>query len=81
MNSVLDLVRPEIRELRPYRAAQYADGLLRLNANETPWSPPGGMPASGLNRYPEVRPETLTRRLAEHYGVPAGQTARHARLE
>jgi len=69
MSSVLDLARPEIRELRPYRAAQYEDGLLRMNANETPWRPPGDQSARGLNRYPETRPLTLTNRLAEFYGV------------
>jgi len=69
MNSVLNLVRPEIRELRPYRAAQYEDGLLRLNANETPWRPAGDRSVRGLNRYPEARPLILTNRLAEFYGI------------
>jgi histidinol-phosphate aminotransferase len=71
--SVIDLVRPEIRNLRPYRSARFEEGLVRLNANETPWRPPGDVSASGLNSYPEPRPETLARRLAEYYGVPREQ--------
>ncbi len=67
------LVRPEIGALKPYVAATYADGVLRLNANEAPWSPIA--PAAecsleGLNRYPEERPVELQNRLAEFYNVP-----------
>ena len=71
MSAIAELARPEIRKLRPYRAAHYVDGLVRLNANETPWRPPGDDSAAGLNHYPEARPVTLTKRLAEFYGVPA----------
>lgn len=73
MSTVYDLARPQIRNLRPYRAAQYADGLLRLNANETPWRPPGDDTVAGLNRYPEARPTTLTRALAAHYALSSDQ--------
>jgi len=69
MSAIIDLVRPEIRNLRPYRSARFETGLVRLNANETPWRPPGDDSAGGLNHYPEPRPELLTRRLAAHYGV------------
>jgi histidinol-phosphate aminotransferase len=69
VSGILDLVRAEIRDLRPYRAAQFADGLLRLNANETPWRPPLDGTAGGLNRYPETRPVTLTESLAEYYAL------------
>lgn len=71
MSALLELFRPEIRALKPYEAARYADGCLRLNANETPWRPAGDPTRRGLNRYPEVRPERLRERLAAHYGVPA----------
>lgn len=73
MSSILNLVRREIRELRPYVAAQFETGLLRLNANETPWRPPGDRSAAGLNHYPEVRPVTLTRALAQHYELEPDQ--------
>jgi len=69
MNRLQALFRPELHSLEPYRAAEYADGFLRLNANETPWRPTGDASSTGLNRYPEVRPATLTARLAAHYGV------------
>lgn len=73
MSSILELARPEIRDLRPYRAAQYEEGLLRLNANETPWRPPADNTAAGLNRYPETRPVTLTQSLADFYGLALDQ--------
>lgn len=66
MSTLADIFRPELRSLEPYRAASYEDGLLRLNANEVPWSSPG---AEGLNRYPPVQPEALATQLAEYYGV------------
>jgi histidinol-phosphate aminotransferase len=68
MSSVIQLARPAIRDLTPYSAASYEDGLVRLNANETPWPAPGGED-SGLNRYPPERPVQLTARLADYYGV------------
>jgi len=73
VSAILNLVRPEIRELRPYVAAQFEAGMLRLNANETPWPPPGDDSPNGLNHYPDVRPIALTRRLAEHYGLQPEQ--------
>lgn len=69
--SVTALVRPEIREMRPYRSAQFEAGLVRLNANENPWRPVGDDSTTGLNWYPEPRPFALAAALAAHYGVPA----------
>ncbi len=69
----MDLLRREIRELKPYKAADYVGGLIRLNANETPWRPPGDDSRDGLNRYPEPRPAELTQRLTDFYGVTQGQ--------
>lgn len=66
MSIPADIFRPELRSLSPYRAATYEAGLVRLNANEVPWASDG---AQGLNRYPPVRPDALTRRLASHYAV------------
>ncbi|MDG2155261.1 MAG: histidinol-phosphate transaminase [Gammaproteobacteria bacterium] len=66
------LVRPEIGALKPYVAASYAEGVLRLNANEAPWSPlaPNSrIDLNDLNRYPDERPWELTARLADFYGV------------
>ena len=73
MTSIADLIRPEIRKLRPYRSAEFQAGLVRLNANETPWRPVGDTTAGGLNRYPEPRPFELTAQLAQQYGVQPGQ--------
>lgn len=73
MSDINNLVRPEIRSLRPYRAAQFADGLVRLNANETPWRPPHDSSERGLNLYPEIRPAALTAALAGFYDVAPEQ--------
>lgn len=68
MSSAIELARPEIRQLVPYSAASYANGLVRLNANETPW--PSPVSEANLNRYPPDKPELLTERLADYYDVP-----------
>lgn len=73
MNAAVRLVRPEIRQMKPYRSAEFIDGLVRLNANESPWPPSADAAAAGLNRYPEPRPWALAAGLAAHYGVEAGQ--------
>jgi len=69
MSKSIELARPEIRQLVPYSAASYQAGLTRLNANETPWSPPGESDATSLNRYPPEKPDALTAKLADYYGV------------
>ena len=69
MSRTLDLLRPELARLTPYRPADYVGGFVRLNANETPWRPPGDDSRDGLNRYPDPRPAELIARLAAHYGV------------
>ncbi len=73
MSGLTGLFRPELRGLRPYRAASFADGLVRLNANETPWRPAGDRSTDGLNHYPDVRPLRLTSELAALYGVSSEQ--------
>ena len=73
MTDISRLFRPEIRDLHPYRAADYAEGLVRLNANETPWRSAGDASLAGLNQYPEVVPAALAARLAARYGVDHGR--------
>ena len=68
--SVLDSIRPEIRSLRPYEAAEQVDDTIRLNANEAPWSDPASQFRRPLNRYPEVRPMLLRKLLADFYNCP-----------
>lgn len=73
MSGIVELMRPEIRRMRPYRSAQFEQGFVRLNANENPWRPPGSVDGQDLNRYPEPRPFALSARLARHYGVAPEQ--------
>jgi len=67
--TVLDLARPELRAIRPYTPGQWEPGLVRLNANESPWRAPGDTTERGLNVYPPPRPTMLTAKLAAHYGI------------
>jgi len=71
--SVLDLARPELRAIRPYVPGQWEPGLVRLNANESPWRAPGDTTERGLNVYPPPRPTILTAKLAAHYGIDQRQ--------
>jgi histidinol-phosphate aminotransferase len=73
MSKLLDLARPELKRIRPYTPGAYAPGLLRLNANESPWRSPGDKTERGLNIYPPPRPEVLRTRLSSLYGVPVEQ--------
>lgn len=68
--SVLDSIRPQIRALRPYEAAEQVDDTIRLNANEAPWSNSNSQFRRPLNRYPEVRPSKLRALLADFYQCP-----------
>ncbi len=67
--SVLDLARPDLRALAPYVPGAWEPGMVRLNANESPWRAPGDTSERGLNVYPPPRPFALRDRLAEHYGA------------
>ena len=73
MSKSIELARPEIRKLTPYSAASFAEGLIRLNANETPWPATGGNDTTGLNRYPPEKPVELTTRLADFYGLDVSE--------
>ena len=67
--SIVAIARPEIRSLVPYSSARMEAGsaAVMLNANESPWPPPG----TALNRYPDPQPEGLLDAFAELYGVNA----------
>jgi histidinol-phosphate aminotransferase len=71
--SIVELVRPEIRALSPYEAAQQVDDTIRLNANEAPWTSSGDRFRRPLNRYPEIRPAALSASLAAYFGCDAAQ--------
>ncbi|HVY64688.1 MAG TPA: histidinol-phosphate transaminase [Gammaproteobacteria bacterium] len=71
--SVLDLARPELRGIRPYVPGAYEPGMIRLNANESPWRSPGDTSDRGLNVYPPPRPTVLQVKLAEYYGIEQRQ--------
>jgi histidinol-phosphate aminotransferase len=68
----MNLIRPEIRALRPYHAAEQVDDTIRLNANESPWTASNDHFRRPLNRYPEVRPSKLRSVLADRYGCDVG---------
>ena len=70
MKTLEELVRPNIRALRPYSTArdEYAGGVITtwLDANENPYD-------NGLNRYPDPHQRELKRRIAALKGVREGQ--------
>lgn len=68
MSALLDLARPDLRDLRPYTPGAYEPGLTRLNANESPWRLPADTTERGLNVYPPPRPARVRDALAAHYG-------------
>jgi len=73
MSGILELARPEIRDLAPYSHAQWDPRLVRLHANENPWRSAADPTRGGLNRYPEPQSAALIERLAELYGVEPSQ--------
>ena len=66
--SITRLVRPDIRGMQAYDAAEQVDDTIRLNANESPRQSPIGNFRRPLNRYPEVRPQKLQKALAGRFG-------------
>ncbi len=66
--SITRLVRPDIRGMQAYDAAEQVDDTVRLNANESPRQSPIGNFRRPLNRYPEVRPQKLQKALAGRFG-------------
>ncbi|RZV37195.1 MAG: histidinol-phosphate transaminase [Chromatiales bacterium] len=66
--SITRLVRPDIRGMQAYDAAEQVDDTVRLNANESPRQCPIGNFRRPLNRYPEVRPQKLQKALAGRFG-------------
>lgn len=70
MRSLDELVRPNIRALKPYSTArdEYAGGTIStwLDANESPYD-------NGMNRYPDPHQRELKRRIACLKGVREGQ--------
>lgn len=71
--SITKLVRPELRAMHAYDAAEQVDDTIRLNANESPRRSPIGNFRRPLNRYPEVRPQKLQTALANRFGCRADQ--------
>ncbi len=72
--NILDLARPDIVALQAYSSARLEAqaGEFLLDANESPWPPPGAQPdlrATPLNRYPDPQPRILVERLAHLYAV------------
>jgi len=71
--TITKLARPEIRVLKPYKAAVQIDDTIRLNANEAPWPNSVDHFARPLNRYPEIRPAALHAALAKRFGCDPQQ--------
>jgi histidinol-phosphate aminotransferase len=73
VESVLQLVRPDILALAPYSSArkEAKGGRVWLDANENPETPAAGQPL--FNRYPDPQPPDLVAKLAALYAVTPAQ--------
>ncbi len=74
MNSLIKLIRSDLRDFNPYQSArdQAQTGEIWLNANELPWDPSANFSLNNihLNRYPvSKQPPQLLDRLAQIYQV------------
>jgi histidinol-phosphate aminotransferase len=69
IEAVMQLARPEIRSLQPYAHAVWDPALVRLHANELPWTSTADLVVDDLNRYPEPQPAELIAALARYYTV------------
>lgn len=72
MSEILQLARPELRNMVAYSSAKRENkqGDLYLNANENNLAPTAEV---FLNRYPDPQPQALVKHFAQHYGVQAQQ--------
>ena len=73
-SSILDLVRPDLRDFGGYGSARRSgvSGSIWLNANESPRANPADLNA-GSQRYPSPQPEALRQALARLYQVSPDQ--------
>ena len=71
--SILTLIRPELSGLKPYEAAEQVENSIRLNANESSWSPCTTAFRRPLNRYPQIRPTGLCSKLSQFYSCDSDQ--------
>ncbi|QCI15793.1 histidinol-phosphate transaminase [Buchnera aphidicola] len=72
INNVLKLVRYNIKKLRPYQSARRiggGNGLIWLNANESPLSIPFKLKKKSFNRYPECQPIDLISSYAKYVNL------------
>jgi histidinol-phosphate aminotransferase len=71
VDSIINLVRPNLRELKTYVSARSLNkkGSVYLDANELPWDSLGGK----YNRYPSPQPKKVTQQLASFYKVDESQ--------
>jgi histidinol-phosphate aminotransferase len=69
----VSMVRPDLRQFTAYQAASPGQDAVRLHANESAWRHDWDVSPAGLNRYPDPRPDSVLRRLAELYGVAVEQ--------
>jgi histidinol-phosphate aminotransferase len=71
MKTIQDLVRKNIKSLKPYSSArdeykELSDGMIFLDANENPYD-------SGVNRYPDPQQSTVKLELSKIKNIPTDQ--------
>jgi len=81
IESLLDWIRPEIRQLKAYHVAD-AEGLVKLDAMENPYALPEALISqwqqvlsdAALNRYPDPSAAELSSELSRVMDVPEGRS-------
>ena len=76
MSFLAHIIRGNLKQIQPYKSARLestSDGLISLDANESPWPPFGAPDGAAFNRYPQQQPARLLSRLADIYGVDQAQ--------
>ena len=81
IDSLLNWIRPEVRQLTAYHVAD-ADGLIKLDAMENPYVLPEALvfewqqvlSGAALNRYPDPSSAELTKTLSRVMGIPESQS-------
>ena len=79
MRSLIELIRPEVRNEKPYIVAGAVEVEHKLNQNECPFDIPPDLKKDILesfakipfNRYPPAQPHRLVKKLSESLGHPA----------
>jgi histidinol-phosphate aminotransferase len=65
----IKLIRPELKNFKGYQSDRKEDGVIWLDANESPWDKTLAVTSEKVNRYPKMNDTDLVNQLANYYQV------------